>query len=138
MFSWTWVYVEESLVHQTKSIRDPLKCNNLPLFSRPPVREKSSKQLQLSTLITAHFSLDCTSPHRYAMVTLMSVSGSSTSNFKYGCLEKWDKSDLLSCLQDLMPVSENVTVQVTCTILDGAAIINMLQHGTTKTFHDCH
>ena len=31
---------------------------------------------------------------------------------------------------------ESVTVQVTCTILDGAAIINMLRPGTAKTFHD--
>jgi len=45
------------------------------------------------------------------------------------------KSDLLECLQDLTPVKENIsspTVQVT--ILDGAAIVNMLRPGDAKTF----
>ena len=51
-----------------------------------------------------------------------------------GVLRSGTKSDFLKCLQDLVPVS--VTVQVTCTILDSAAIINMLRPGTAKTFHD--
>ena len=34
-------YVNERLVKQTKPITDPIKRNNLPLLSRPPVREKS-------------------------------------------------------------------------------------------------
>jgi hypothetical protein len=45
-----------------------------------------------------------------------------------GVLRTGTKSDLLSCLQDLTPVNENAsscTVQVT--ILDGAAIANMLR-----------
>ena len=43
-------YVNERLVNQTKPITDPIKRNNLPLFSRPPVREKSRAQLQRSSL----------------------------------------------------------------------------------------
>ncbi|KAG0717130.1 hypothetical protein GWK47_008210 [Chionoecetes opilio] len=43
-------YVEERLVNQTVPITDPIKRNNLHLFSRPPVREKSRKQLQMSSL----------------------------------------------------------------------------------------
>ena len=43
-------YVSERLVNQTKPITDPIKRNNLPLFSRPPVREKSRSQHQLSSL----------------------------------------------------------------------------------------
>ena len=43
-------YVHERLVNQTKPITDPIKRNNLPLFSRPPVREKSRAQLQRSSL----------------------------------------------------------------------------------------
>ena len=38
-------YVKERLVSQTKPITDPIKKNNLPLFSRPPVREKTKSQL---------------------------------------------------------------------------------------------
>ena len=44
------LYVKEKLVSQTIPIADPVKRNNLHLNSRPPVREKSSKQLQLSSL----------------------------------------------------------------------------------------
>ena len=47
------------------------------------------------------------------------------------------KSDLLHCLQDLIPANENVsspTVQVT--IIDDIAIINMLRPGIAKTFQD--
>ena len=56
-----------------------------------------------------------------------------------GILRTGTKSDLLTCLQDLSPVNENASspiVQVTCTILDDAAIVNMLQPGSAKTFQD--
>ena len=43
-------YVNEWLVTQTVPISDPIKRNNLYLFSRRPARGKSSKQLQLSSL----------------------------------------------------------------------------------------
>jgi len=54
-----------------------------------------------------------------------------------GVLRTGTKSDLLGCLQDLTPVKENIsspTMQVT--ILDGAAIVNMLRPGAAKTFQD--
>ena len=44
------VYVSERLVSQTKPISDPIKKNNLPLFSRPPVRAKTKSQQQLTSL----------------------------------------------------------------------------------------
>ena len=34
-------YVEKRLVNQTIPISDPIKRNNLPLFSRPLIKEKS-------------------------------------------------------------------------------------------------
>ena len=40
-------YVEERLMNQTVPIAVPIKRNNLHLFSRPPVREKSRKQLHM-------------------------------------------------------------------------------------------
>ena len=50
-----------------------------------------------------------------------------------GVLRTVMKSDLLRCLQDLTPAKENVSsLIVQVTILDGAAIINMLQPGTAK------
>ncbi len=43
-------YVEERLVNRTKPIADPIKRNNLSLFSRPPVRKKSKERLHLSSI----------------------------------------------------------------------------------------
>ena len=43
-------YVNERPVPTTVPISDPIKRNNLHLFSQPPIREKSSKQLQLLSL----------------------------------------------------------------------------------------
>ena len=44
------IYVGERLVNQTKSVWEPIKKNNLALFRRPPVREKTKSQLQLASL----------------------------------------------------------------------------------------
>ena len=43
-------YISERLVNQMVPITDPIKRNNFYLFSRPPVRQKSRKELQLSSL----------------------------------------------------------------------------------------
>ena len=43
-------YVEKRLVNQTMPITDPIKRNNLHLFSRSPCREKSRKDLLISSL----------------------------------------------------------------------------------------
>ena len=50
-----------------------------------------------------------------------------------------NKSDLLNCLEDIAHLNEsisNATLNVSCTVLDGAAIVNMLRPGTAKTFQD--
>ena len=47
------------------------------------------------------------------------------------------KSDLVGCLEDLIPPRENASSPaVEVVILDGAAIVNMLAPGTTKTFSE--
>ena len=52
------------------------------------------------------------------------------------------KSDLLTCFENtLLAAKEHAStshssVQVSCTILDGAAIVNMLQPGAAKTFQE--
>ena len=128
-------YVEERLVNQTKPITNPLKRNNLPLFRPPPIKAKSSKQLQLSTLKN-----NCSLFSRLYIASQV-CSGDLDEFFQHenqacppllsqiGVLRSGTKSDLLSCLHELTPLSESVTsptVQVTCTIFDGAAIVNML------------
>ncbi len=56
-----------------------------------------------------------------------------------GGLRTGTKSDLVSCLEDTLPVpvldqTENPTTDVI--IIDGAAIVNMLRPGNAKTFED--
>ena len=56
-----------------------------------------------------------------------------------GVIRSGNKSDLLNCLEDIAPLNEsisNATLNVSCTVLDGAAIVNMLRPGTAKTFQD--
>ena len=53
-----------------------------------------------------------------------------------GMLRTGMKSDLLHCLQELSPVTDVSSPTVEVTILDGAAIVNMLRPGTAKTFQD--
>ena len=54
-----------------------------------------------------------------------------------GRLRTGTKSDLLQCLQDATSVNSNLSCPIVqVSIFDGAAIVNMLQPGTAKTFND--
>lgn len=136
-------YVSERLVNQTKNITDPIKRNNLPLFSRPPIREKTRSQQQLSSMKN-----DCSLFSRLYIAAQIR-DGDLDEFFEHenqacppalsqlGKLRAGTKSDLVGCLEDLVPAQEdapNPAVQVS--ILDGAAIVNMLQPGAAKTFAD--
>jgi len=136
-------YVNERLINQTKSIADPIKRNNLPLFSRPPVFERSRAQQQVASLKN-----DCSLFSRLYIASQIR-DGDLDKFFKHenqayppalsqlGKLRTGTKSDLLCCLEDLVLSQDNVpipTVQVT--ILDGAAIVNMLRPGLAKTFSE--
>ena len=125
-------YLKEQLVSQTKPISDPIKKNNLPLFSRAPVREKTKSQLQVTTLRN-----DCS---LFSWLHVASqVRNENLDEFfehenqsyppaltKNGTLRSGSKSDLVRCLEDLVTTQEktnNPDVQVI--ILDGSAIVNM-------------
>ena len=131
------------LVNRTKAITDPIKRNSLPLFCRPPVRKKSSKQLQVSSL-----------KNNYSLFSRLYVAsqvrnGDLDEFFKHenqacppslssvGSMRSGTKSDLLNCLEDLASTTESIAsslLQITSKILDGAAIVNMLRPGSVKTF----
>ena len=133
-------YVNERLIDQTVPITDPIKRNNLCLFSWPPVKEKSQRQLQLKFLKS-----DCSLFSRMYIASQI-CNGDLDEFFKHenqshppslsqlGRLRIGTKSDLLRCLDDAAVVNENLlypTVQMS--ILDGAAIV---KPGTAKTFDD--
>lgn len=135
-------YVTERLVNQTVHVDDPIKRNNLPLFSRPAVREKSRTQHQIVSLkMTVPSSQDYTLHPKSVKVILMSFSPMKTklppSLSQMGQLRIGTKSDLVGCLEDLQaPAQMNVNPAVQVMIIDGAAIVNMLRPGTAKTFSD--
>ena len=136
-------YVNERLVNQTKPITDPINRNNLPLLSRPSVREKSRAQLQRSSLKN-----DCSLFSRLYIASQIR-SGDLDQFFQHenqayppalsqmGKLRTGTKYDLVDCLENLVPsqdISPTLVVQVI--LLDGAAIVNTLRPGFAKTFSD--
>ena len=131
-------------MNQKIPIYDTIKHNNLHLFSRPPIKGKSTKQHQISSLKN-----NCSLFSRLYIAAQVR-DGDLDQFFQHenqpcppslsqmGSLRGGTKSDLLICLQD--QAGENVpscpTGQITCTILNGAAIVNMLPPRTAKTFQD--
>ena len=134
--------VNERLVNQTKLITDLIKRNNLPLSSRPPVRAKSRAQLQRSSLKN-----DCSLFSSLYVASQMDLH----QFFQYenqayppalsqmGKLRTGTKSDLVGCLEDLVPVQDNsrtpvVQVQLsTCfdRVLQRHFLIMFLPHITS-------
>ena len=129
-------YVSDRLVNQTKPISTSIKKNNLPLFNRLPVREKTKSQLQLTSLKN-----DCSLFSRLYVAS--QVRGGNLDDFfehenhayppalsQNGKLRLGTKSDLVRCLED----ATNPNVQAI--ILDGSVIMNMIRPASAKTFSD--
>ena len=150
-------FVTERLVTQISPVNDPIKRNKFPLFSRPPVREKSRAKPQLLSLKS-----DC-SLFSSLYISCQTRDGNLDDFFAHenqacppslsnmGKLQLGTKSDIVSCLEKLVPIPTDdflLDVQpcllmnatsmptVDAVILDGAAIVNMLKPGTAKTFSD--
>ena len=136
-------YVIDRLVNQTKPISAPIKKNNLPLFNRLPIREKTKSQLQLTSLKN-----DCSLFSRLYVAS--QVRGGNLDDFfehenhayppalsQNGKLRLGTKSDLVRCLEDLVASQEDATnPNVQVIILDGSVIVNMLRPASAKTFSD--
>ncbi len=117
----------------------------LPFFSRPPVREKSRTQLQVSSLKN-----DCSLLSRLFIVHQIRdgdldeffapVNQACPSALSHmGKMRLGTKSDLVGCLEDLVYPQENVAAAspaVEVNNPDGAASINMLPPGPAKVFNE--
>ncbi len=136
-------YVEERLVKRTKAIADPIKRNNLYLFSRPPVHKESSKQLQLLSLKN-----NCSLFSRLYIAS-QTRNGDLDDFFshknqacppvlaKNGSIRDGDKAELLYGLEELISLEKSIpNPSVEVLILDGAVIVNMLKPVNSKTFQD--
>ena len=110
-------YVSERLVNQTKPITDPIRRNNLPLFSRSPVREKSSLKNDCSILSRLFIA----------------------SQMRDGNLDDFFAHENQPCLPALSRMGKmrlGKKVWPRGIILDGAVITNMLAPGGAKTCSD--
>ena len=113
----------------------------MALFSRPPVSEKTKSQLQLVSLKN-----DCSLFSRLYVAS--QVRNANLDEFfehenqayppalsQNGKLRTGTKSDLVSCLEELVNSRVNAThPSVEVIILDGSVIENMLRPGSAKTF----
>ena len=115
----------------------------MALFSRPPVSEKTKSQLQVVSLKN-----DCSLFSRLYVASQVR-NGNLDEFFEHenqayppalsqnGKLRTGTKSDLVSCLEELVNSRENAThPSVEVIILDGSVIVNMLRPGSAKTFSD--
>lgn len=131
-------FVEECFIKGTKTVKETISRNKLPLFSRPPVKHVDKGKLQLASAKT-----DCALFSKL-YIGCQSRDGNlddffSHENQKYppalsdaGKLRLGSKSDLLSCLKGEHQDRPNVSA----TIVDGAVIVQMLEPRTSKTFED--
>ncbi|CAC5423003.1 unnamed protein product [Mytilus coruscus] len=135
-------FIKERLEEKTVSIYEPIKRNSLALFSTPIEKKRTSAQGKISSL-KSDLSL-------FSRLYIACQSrGSDLDEFfehenqknppslsQNGTIRQCDKSDLSrKCLEPL--ISKTIdNSQVNATIIDGAAVVNMLKPGAAKTFHD--
>jgi len=132
------IHLVTDALNQTVPITDSIKQNNLHLFSHPPVRQKSTKQLQMSSLKNdcSFFSIASQIRHIDLDEFFQHENQACPPALSHmGGLRTGTKSDSMPCLENLVPVKENLsTPRIQVNILDGAGIINMLIPGPAKTF----
>ena len=135
-------FVTERLEKRTTSLFDPIKRKKLPLFSSPPpAKAKSSDKMQKTTLKS-----NCSLFSRL-YVSCQIRDGDLEKFFchenqsfppalsQYGKLRSGTKSDMVPCLERLSPVQAQMP-SVEALLLDGAAIVNMLKPGPSRTFEE--
>ena len=134
-------FVKERLLQRSVHISEPIKKNNLSLFSRLPVREKTKSSLQVTSLksdvsLFSKLYISCQSRdgnleeffHHENQACPPSIS-------QLGKLRMGTKSDLMKCLEKCVEPTNDVP-HTDVVILDGAVIVNFLKPLAAKTFDD--
>jgi len=132
-------FVKERLVEKTKPLDDPIKKNQLHIFSTPKTRKKTKTQEVISTLKTdrnlfSRLYIGC----QVRDSNLEEFFSHENQPFPpslsdSGKLRLGTKSDIIHCLQDgiIIPHASPTSEVV---VLDGAVIVNILKPGSAKTF----
>lgn len=118
------------------SITEPIPKNKLPIFSRQPVKVHTKQKTQLAALKS-----DCDLFSRL-YISCQTRDGNLDQFFSHenqaappalstgGKLQLGVKADLLHCLEKDLPGETGVPV------VDAAAVVQMLNPGTSKTFQE--
>ena len=137
-------YFKECLTEEKRSIYDPIKKNKFKLFSSPPPKIPSKDKEQIAMLKS-----DCALFSRL-YIACQTRDGDLDEFFEHenqGCPPSLsqhgslrlpgNKSDLLQCIEAVIPAPIDSPNSTDVTIIYGAAAINMLKPTpAVKTFHD--
>ena len=135
-------FVADRLEKQTVSLFEPIKRNNLALFSSPPPsKAKSSDKMQIASLksncsLFSRLYISC----QVRDGDLEAFFSHENQSFppaltQFGQLRSGTKSDLLHCLDKIIP-GQAEAPSVGMMLLDGATIVNMLKPGPSRTFQE--
>lgn len=134
-------FVSQRLEQCTIPVTNPIPKNNLPLFSRPPIKNKSKQKEQLAALKN-----DCSLFSRL-YISCQVRDGDLDTFFSHenqaappslsngGKMRTGVKADLIKCLE-VECFETNTAPTVDVTIFDGAAVVQMLNPGTSTTFEE--
>lgn len=134
-------FVTERLLRQEKAVSHPLKKNNLPTISNP--KEKTvSKNVQQRSLLRRTCSL-----FSKLYVACVARGGQLRDFFRHenqpfppslsdcGEMRQSQKSVLMECLEEhYKPSDGDTTPEISHLIIDGAAVVNMIPPGRSRTF----
>ena len=136
-------FFQDRLIARTTPIQDTITKAKLPLFVKNATKEKTRTQKQLTSLkrdrnLFSTLYIVC-QVRDTDMDDFFSHENQSypPSLSDYGAMRCGTKSDLLVCIDDLVPNHDTVIPrEAQMVILDGAAIINMIKPGTAESFND--
>ena len=134
-------YVEQRLVKATTAISHPLPKQQLPLFSKRGTKVRSRSQLEVADLkvdrdLMSRLYISCQSRAMNLDDFFMHENHPYPPSLSdHGKLRTNSKSDLVDCLEDFTtPVPDPPAVDAI--ILDGAAVVHLLDPRTARTFKD--
>ncbi|KAK0044996.1 Pinin [Biomphalaria pfeifferi] len=134
-------FMQERLINMTKPVSAPIRRNNFILIAGAKRKKRSAPQYRISSLksdcyLFSRLYVACQTRNR-GLTDFFSYENQSAppSLSCDGRMRVSNKLGLLECLEPLQTSSAVPTV-TDMTILDGAAVINMLRPGSAKTFAD--
>ena len=135
-------FVKERLDKRTTPLSEPISRNKLALFSTPSKKkQQSNDKMKISSLkddcsLFSRLYISCQVREGNLDVFFAHENQRCPPSLShFGKLRSGTKSDLLSCLETLTESQAEIpTVQVS--MFDGAALVNMLKPGTSRTFEN--